>query len=425
MFKMPNPAFVVPYDQLAFEFQNTRPLPLPCMALSPEAKLPTKENDDDFGWDLYPDHVVKVGCDVVPVNTGLAIAIPPGYGAFLKERSGLARKYGVKLEGVRLFYQDDESEDIFEDLSGGVIDAGYRGPLVALLSMREGYPARTFSPADKICQLVILEAPKFVAFWVPELPNSDRGDRGFGDSGGVGSPIKPEPSLGPLGASVSVPESESSLHEVGSKEALLEAIRGINSVPPNMNYYRGDFSLRNFGESPLKRAYKVWVSNGGPDRFPEGLTEETKKRIRGAMIDPPIDISHIAKEYQENLYREALQNIGKVIQGSVTINGVKIPISSAVMYESGYIEATVEKEEEIPTVHTPGASISESKWDESKDAQEPIPEGLLYYRSVNAQLSGEDMRAVNEAALESERKLRAHKVSQWVLDGCPGGRFAP
>jgi dUTP pyrophosphatase len=221
MFRNPENVNAYPYEILVEMFYASRELPLPCLALSPEAKLPTKENLDDFGWDIYPDHVVTVGRDVVPIHTGLAMAIPPGYGAFVKERSGLARKYGVKLEGVRLLYD----VDVWEDVSGGVIDSGYRGPLVGLFSMRPGYPDRTFSPADKVAQLVILPAPRFKPFWVPELPPSSRGESGFGDSGGVGVPLEPKPSLGSLGASVSVTEPDPCPYADHAWKPILEGPR--------------------------------------------------------------------------------------------------------------------------------------------------------------------------------------------------------
>lgn len=361
MFKYPNPAFVVPYDQLELEFRNTRPLPLPCLALSPEAKLPTKENDDDFGWDLYPDHVVTVGTDTVAVDTGLAVAIPPGYGALLKERSGLARKHGVKVVGVRLVH----GPDVWEDVSGGVIDAGYRGPLIVLLAIKSGFPPRTFSPADKVCQLVILPAPKFVPFWTDELPPSSRGTSGFGDSGGVGAALEPKPSPEPLGASVSVPEPESGRSTVKAQSPLLEAPRepnGLNSFPPRIaprsDSVWSEFRLRSLSDRPLQRAYKVWLNNGGPAAHSAEVTDEMRKRLRDA-VEAPIDIEPLVREYQDKLYAKALERVGEVVQGSVSINGVKVPISSAVIYESGHVKTIIEacdgpdvEPEECTTVHT-------------------------------------------------------------------------
>lgn len=342
MFKVPDDVNCVPYDTLVERFYSTRPLPLPCLAMSPEAKLPTKENPDDFGWDIYPDHVVTIGRDVAPVHTGLAVAIPPGYGAFIRERSGLARKYGVKLEGVRLLYD----VDVWEDVSGGVIDAGYRGPLIGLFSMREGYPERIFSPADKVAQLVILEAPRFTAFWVPELPPSSRGESGFGDSGGVGVPATPEASLGSLGASQSVPEPDPCPFSHEAPLSLLELPRepkgGLKCkcIPPDPRCYQGNFWVRyeglaEHGPSLMRSAYREWLAAGGPGKVAEGLSEEVKQSIRDAMVEPPIDIQPLIEKYQDDLYRKALENAGRAVVGSVSINGVKLPISE-VMYYAGH-----------------------------------------------------------------------------------------
>lgn len=349
----------VPYEQLVRAFGASRPLPLQCLALSPEAKLPTRENEDDFGWDIYPDHVCVVGLDTVPVETGLAIAIPPGYGAFLKERSGLARKYGVQLRGVRMVY----SPDVWEDISGGVIDAGYRGPLIALLGMRSGYSPRTFSPADKVAQLVLLEAPKFVAFWVPELPPSSRGTDGFGNSGGVGVPIEPNPSPGPLEAAVRLPETEPCVYEGYKWKPLPEALR--NS--------KGHTDYRCFTPAA------------------------------------PVDITPLVEQEQAKRLARELAACGVSIAGDITINGVKIPITSAVVRDSGHV-VEPEPEHGMLTVHKGEMELGEPGWEgDLSDIMEPI-------RSVNPILSREDMEAAKEASYKCDREIGLQRFREWLDD---------
>ncbi len=99
------------------------------------------------------------------VGTGLALAIPPGYAGFVQPRSGLALKHGIMVVN-----------------SPGLIDAGYRGEVRVLLYNSGAEPV-AIRVGERIAQLVVqaVEEPDFVA--VTELPETVRGEGGFGSSG--------------------------------------------------------------------------------------------------------------------------------------------------------------------------------------------------------------------------------------------------
>ena len=100
------------------------------------------------------------------VPTGLSIALPFGYAAFVHPRSGLAIKHGVSLVNTP-----------------GTIDAGYRGEIQVIMINHDPKEAISFKKGDRIAQLVIqkVEAAEFVE--VDHLPGSDRGAGGFGSTG--------------------------------------------------------------------------------------------------------------------------------------------------------------------------------------------------------------------------------------------------
>jgi dUTP pyrophosphatase len=99
------------------------------------------------------------------VPTGLAVAIPEGHAGFVQPRSGLATKHGISIVNTP-----------------GLVDSGYRGEL--LVNLINTDPRETFvvEPGMRIAQLVILELPDVELVEVDELPESERGVRGFGSS---------------------------------------------------------------------------------------------------------------------------------------------------------------------------------------------------------------------------------------------------
>ena len=135
--------------------------------LDPAAQLPEFSHPGDAGADLATTEgfVLQPG-ERRLAPTGLAIALPAGFAAFVHPRSGLAAKHGVTVVNAP-----------------GTIDAGYRGEIkVILLNTDSSHPV-AFAPGDRIAQLVVqpVAAPRFVE--AAALPGSARGDGGFGSTG--------------------------------------------------------------------------------------------------------------------------------------------------------------------------------------------------------------------------------------------------
>ena len=136
--------------------------------LDPDVPLPSYARQDDAGADL----VCAVDVDLAPgqravVGTGIAIALPAGYAAFVHPRSGLAARHGVTLVNAP-----------------GTIDAGYRGEIrVVLLNTDPATPV-SFRRGDRIAQLVVQRVERAAFREVTALPDSARGDNGFGSTGG-------------------------------------------------------------------------------------------------------------------------------------------------------------------------------------------------------------------------------------------------
>jgi len=103
--------------------------------------------------------------DIVLIPTGIAIALPPGFEAQIRPRSGLAIKHGITLIN-----------------SPGTIDQDYRGEIkVAIINFGKK-PYRIF-PGDRIAQLVVSPIVKVKWEVVTELPPSKRAEGGFGHTG--------------------------------------------------------------------------------------------------------------------------------------------------------------------------------------------------------------------------------------------------
>jgi dUTP pyrophosphatase len=134
--------------------------------LHPGAQLPRRAHPGDAGADLFSveDVTIPAG-ERRDVGTGLALAIPPGFAGFVQPRSGLAFKHGIMVVN-----------------SPGLIDAGYRGEVRVSLYNSGGEPF-VIRTGDRIAQLVVqaVAEPEFVA--TDELPESGRGQGGFGSSG--------------------------------------------------------------------------------------------------------------------------------------------------------------------------------------------------------------------------------------------------
>ena len=135
--------------------------------LDPDLPLPSYALPGDAGADLRTSVDVELGPgERAVVPTGLAVAMPEGYAAFVHPRSGLAARFGVSLVNTP-----------------GTIDAGYRGEIkLIVVNLDRTQPVR-FSRGDRVAQLVLqrVERARFVE--VSELPASERGDGGHGSTG--------------------------------------------------------------------------------------------------------------------------------------------------------------------------------------------------------------------------------------------------
>lgn len=136
--------------------------------LDPEIELPAYEYPGDAGADLVTtvDVTLKPG-ERALVPTGIAIALPDGYAAFVHPRSGLAARHGVSLVNAP-----------------GTIDAGYRGEVRVSLINLDPHNMVAFRRGDRIAQLVIQPVLRANFHEVDRLPGSARGTGGFGSSGG-------------------------------------------------------------------------------------------------------------------------------------------------------------------------------------------------------------------------------------------------
>ncbi|HEX4396129.1 MAG TPA: dUTP diphosphatase [Trebonia sp.] len=136
--------------------------------LDPDVPLPSYARQDDAGADL----VCAEDVDLAPgqravVGTGIAIALPAGYAAFVHPRSGLAARHGVTLVNAP-----------------GTVDAGYRGEIKVVLLNTDPVTPVSFRRGDRIAQLVVQRVERAAFREVAALPDSARGDNGFGSTGG-------------------------------------------------------------------------------------------------------------------------------------------------------------------------------------------------------------------------------------------------
>ncbi len=139
---------------------------LPIHRLRDDAVLPSQAYAGDAGLDLAACEGVELGPgERATVGTGLAVAIPEGYAGFVQPRSGLASRHGITIVNTP-----------------GLVDSGYRGELRVVLLNTDARETFVVEPGMRIAQLVVLAVPGVEAVEVDELPESERGVRGFGSS---------------------------------------------------------------------------------------------------------------------------------------------------------------------------------------------------------------------------------------------------
>jgi dUTP pyrophosphatase len=128
--------------------------------------VPTRAYAGDAGLDLAACERAELPPGArATVGTGLAVAIPDGHAGFVQPRSGLAAKHGITIVN-----------------SPGLIDSGYRGELRVTLLNTDLHETFVVEPGMRIAQLVIFELPELELVELAELPDSERGARGFGSS---------------------------------------------------------------------------------------------------------------------------------------------------------------------------------------------------------------------------------------------------
>lgn len=132
--------------------------------LDNNAKVPTKANLNDAGFDLY-----SILDTVIPpkqrktVKTGIAIQMPDHLAGLIWPRSGLSVKHGV-------------------DVLAGVVDSGYRGEIMVCL-YNTSDEVVSINTGDRIAQIIFQEVPRVTMEVHESLGSSQRGDKGFGSSG--------------------------------------------------------------------------------------------------------------------------------------------------------------------------------------------------------------------------------------------------
>jgi dUTP pyrophosphatase len=128
--------------------------------------LPSRAYPGDAGLDLAACERVELAPgERALVPTGLAVAIPEGYAGFVQPRSGLASDHGITIVNTP-----------------GLVDSGYRGELRVALLNTDRRSTFVVEPSMRIAQLVVVPVPGVAPVEVDELPESERGVRGFGSS---------------------------------------------------------------------------------------------------------------------------------------------------------------------------------------------------------------------------------------------------
>src|SRR6516162_3021555 len=139
---------------------------LPFKRLDELATLPVRAYAGDAGLDLSAVERVELAPGArALVGTGLAVAIPDGHAGFVQPRSGLAAEHGITIVNAP-----------------GLVDSGYRGELKVILLNIDSAHAFVVEPGMRIAQLVVVPVATPQPVEVAELPQTERGEKGFGSS---------------------------------------------------------------------------------------------------------------------------------------------------------------------------------------------------------------------------------------------------
>jgi dUTP pyrophosphatase len=143
-------------EKIEIQIRRVRPGNIP---------LPAYMTEGSAGMDLAADidgEVVLAPLARILIPTGIAIALPPGFEAQIRPRSGLALKRGLTLVN-----------------SPGTIDADYRGE-IQVIAINLGSEPIVVKRGERIAQMVVQRVVRTAWREVAELPNSERQDSGFG-----------------------------------------------------------------------------------------------------------------------------------------------------------------------------------------------------------------------------------------------------
>lgn len=135
------------------------------LIIAPEP--PTYAHPGDAGADLVSADSLRLAPGQrALVGTGVSIALPDGYVAFVVPRSGLATKHGITIVN-----------------SPGTVDAGYRGEIKVTLLNTDASEPYDIAVGDRIAQLIVMPVSRANFIPVETLPESVRGKGGFGSTG--------------------------------------------------------------------------------------------------------------------------------------------------------------------------------------------------------------------------------------------------
>ncbi|NYG99880.1 dUTP pyrophosphatase [Schumannella luteola] len=138
-----------------------------CEVLIVSETVPDYAHPGDAGADLRAaEPAVLAPGERAVVGTGVAIALPDGYAAFVVPRSGLAAKHGITIVN-----------------SPGTVDAGYRGEIKVTLLNTDARVPYSVAVGDRIAQLIVMPVTRARFVPVDRLPGSERGEGGFGSTG--------------------------------------------------------------------------------------------------------------------------------------------------------------------------------------------------------------------------------------------------
>ncbi|PJF02006.1 dUTP diphosphatase [Streptomyces carminius] len=136
--------------------------------LDPQVPVPSYARPGDAGCDLVTTEAAELEPgERTVLPTGVSLALPDGYAAFVHPRSGLAARCGVCLVNAP-----------------GTIDAGYRGEIRVIVANLDPRESVRFERFDRIAQLVVQRVETVRFHEVAELPGSERAAGGFGSTGG-------------------------------------------------------------------------------------------------------------------------------------------------------------------------------------------------------------------------------------------------